>query len=69
MDTNEAIAAIYKGARVECTESEYYNGLRTDIQDQAGKWIDGGDGLRAMIALEEIKRLDKKFDQTPGSCS
>lgn len=63
MNELESISAIYRGALVECTESEYYNGIRTAIQDQAGRWIDIGDGLRAMIALQEVKRLDNKFDQ------
>lgn len=62
MTQQEAIAAIYQGQSVDCTKEEYNSGLRTAIQDQAGKWIDGNDGLRAMIALEEVKRLDKKFE-------
>lgn len=61
MTNSEAITAIYQGNQVDCTEEEYHHGLRTAIQEQAGKWIDGNDSLRAMIALEEVKRLDKKY--------
>ncbi len=61
MNKNEAIAAIYQGSLVDCTRDEYHSEVRNAIQDQAGKWIDGGDGLRAMIALEEVKRLDNLY--------
>lgn len=62
MNTQEAISEIYKGNIVTCTHDEYVGGLRTAIKDQAGKWIDGKDHLRAMVALEEVKRLDIFFD-------
>jgi hypothetical protein len=61
MTKEEAISAIYQGNLVECTREEYHSGLRTAIQEQAGKWIDGNDGLRAMIALDQVKRLDKLY--------
>jgi hypothetical protein len=59
MTNFEAIDAIHNGRLVECTKDEYNAGLRTVIQDQAGKWIETGQSLRAIIALEEVKRLDK----------
>ena len=61
MTSQEAINAIYQGSLVQCTEQEYHSEIRTAIQDQAGKWIDGNDHLRAMIALQEVKRLDQKY--------
>lgn len=59
MTKDEAIAAIHQGKLVECSATEY-NSIRTAIQDQAGKWIEQGQDMRAMIALEEVKRLDQK---------
>lgn len=61
MTNQEAINSIYGGSLVNCTSEEYHSGLRTFIQDQAGKWIDQGDHMRAMIALQEVKRLDEKY--------
>lgn len=58
----EALDAIHNGRLVECTKDEYNEGLRTVILEQAGKWIDEGQQLRAIIALEEVKRLDKKHN-------
>lgn len=56
-----AISSIYQGLPVVCSKEEYHGGLRGEIQDQAGKWIEQGDGLRASIALQEVKRLDAKL--------
>lgn len=61
MNAQESIAAIERGNLVDCTSEDYHAGIRTAIQDQAGKWIDQKEILRAMIALEEVKRLDKKY--------
>lgn len=54
----KAIGAVYRGSLVECTKEEYAF-LRTALQEQSGKWIDSGDHLRAQIALNEVKRLDR----------
>jgi hypothetical protein len=35
--------------------------LRAAVHTKAGFWADHGEGLRASIALSEIKRLDEKF--------
>jgi hypothetical protein len=56
----QALNAVYQGKLVNCSAEEYPE-IRTALQDQAGKWIEGGDGMRAMIALQEVKRLDAKF--------
>lgn len=59
----KAIAAVYRGQLVECSKDEYPL-VRSALQDQAGRWIDGGDPMRAQIALREVARLDTKFDFT-----
>jgi len=59
MNANEAVAAIYNGDLVVCTADEWPE-LRRVIQEQAGKWIDQGQGIRAQIALEEVRRLDAR---------
>lgn len=67
LDRNEmaatlALDAIYKGQLVNCSKDDWPV-VRTALQDQAGKWIDTGDGMRAMIVLQEVKRLDAKFGE------
>jgi hypothetical protein len=61
MTPKEAIQAVYHGRLVECTADEYPE-IRRALQDQAGKQIDGGDHLRAQIALMEVQRLDTVHD-------
>ena len=61
MDKEEAMQAVYQGKMVQCTK-ENYPEIRSTLQDYAGRCVDEGDGLRAMIALEEVKRLDKLHD-------
>jgi hypothetical protein len=61
MTRTEAIDAVHNGNLVQCTKEEYPE-IRRALQDQAGKWIDGGQGVRAMIALQEVQRLDKLHD-------
>lgn len=63
MTKDEAINAIYTGKLVNCTKEEYPE-IRTGLQEKAGKMIDFGDGLRGMMMLEEVKRLDKLYQ--PG---
>ena len=64
MTSQEVINTVYQGSLVNCTEQEYHSEIRLAIQNQAGKWIDGGDHIRAMIALQEVKRLDEKYPST-----
>lgn len=51
----------HTGEPIKCTEDEYRNGLRTQIQEAASKWIDNGQDIRAQMALIEVRRLDTKF--------
>ena len=57
MKIEEAINAIYNGNLIECTREEYPE-IRNALQDMAGKMVDSGQGLRAMMMLEEVRRLD-----------
>ena len=54
----EKLRLLYQGNPIQCTKEEYNDGLRSAIQDFAGKMIDDGQDIRAIIALEEVKRLD-----------
>jgi hypothetical protein len=60
MTENEAINAIHNGKLVQC-EKDQWPALRAAVHTKAGFWADHGEGLRASIALSEIKRLDEKF--------
>jgi hypothetical protein len=62
MTKEQAIDAISKGNMVFCTKEEYQTEIRTAIQDQAGKWINEGDNVKSIIALQEVKRLDALFE-------
>lgn len=62
MTTKEDIEnTIYAGDTVDVSEEDYQKWARSAIQDIAGKFIDTGEGLRGMIALQEVRRLDIKF--------
>lgn len=56
-----AVNAIYAGKAVSCTKEEYHDAVRGAILEQAGRWIDNDDSVRAKIALSEVKRLDQLF--------
>ena len=60
----QAISDVYEGKQVQCTSEEYQHGLRSALQEAAGKWIDKGQDIRAILALEEVKRLDKLHNFT-----
>lgn len=66
MTTKEQIVNdLYQGQLVHVDREEYVEWARTAIQEQAGKWVDQGDGIRAHIALSEVKRLDKVHQFSP----
>ena len=58
---DERVIGLYHGNPIDCTKEEYRDFLRSQIQDFAGEMIDNGQDIRAMIALSEVKSLDKKF--------
>lgn len=61
MNKIESLTAIERGSIVECSKEDYEREIRTAIQKQAAKWIDSGDHVRSIIALEEVRRLDNLF--------
>lgn len=61
---DERVIGLYDGNLVYCTEEEYRDFLRSQIQDFAGRMVDHGQDIRAMIALQEVKRLDRLYEIT-----
>jgi hypothetical protein len=57
--TRAAVAAIARGDLVRVAPADWPT-VRYALQQAAAKWLDDGDHVRAMIALEEVKRLDKE---------
>lgn len=55
----------YSGAPIDCSAEEYHAGLRSQIQSAAATWIDQAQNVRAMMALNEIKRLDNTHGVPP----
>lgn len=65
MTPKQAVQAISGGSLVECTKEEYPE-IRKALQEFAGKQIDNGQDIYAMIALEEVRRLDNYFRGDEG---
>lgn len=61
MTKQEVVAAVYEGKLVTCTQQEYESEIRSTLQECAGRWIDAGQTPRAIIALNEVQRLDSLF--------
>lgn len=59
-----AIQAIYSGNLVDCKAGEWPQ-VRSALHAFASKCIDSGDGVRAGMALAEVKRLDSLFRAVP----
>lgn len=59
----QAIDKVYNGGTIKCTSSEYPD-IRNALQEKSCKLIDSGDSLRAMMMLNEVKRLDKLFNDS-----
>ena len=57
-----AISDIETGMIVECSKEEYLASVRSALQAQAGKWVDQKQDIKAMMALQEVQRLDKIYD-------
>lgn len=62
MKREEVKSRVHNGQMVDCTKDEYQDAIRDALQDAAGEFVDIGDGIRAQIALMEVKRLDEKFN-------
>lgn len=57
----KAVSDVYNGKPVCCTKEEYHTEIRSVLQETAGRWIDAGQDIRAVIALNEVKRLDELY--------
>jgi predicted phage terminase large subunit-like protein len=62
-----AVAAVERGELVECDATQYRKVVRIALHVQAGQWIEDGDSVRAMIALDQIRRLDAKHGFSLGA--
>jgi hypothetical protein len=51
------------GTPIRCNAYEYQENVRRVLHDMAAKWVDQGQDIRAVLALEEVRRLDGKFNQ------
>lgn len=60
MTPQEAVASVYQGIPIDCTEEEWPPILRA-LQDAAARWIDEGDSVRAGIALSEARLGCRSF--------
>jgi len=60
MKEADIIDNLYQGIPIKCSSEEYPE-IRTIIQNYAGQCIDRNDYIRSIIALEEVRRLDKLF--------
>lgn len=54
-----ALAAVQQGQHVDCTADQYAMRVRNALQSYAGEMVDSGQNVRAVVALEEVRRLDK----------
>jgi hypothetical protein len=61
----EAIACVERGEAIRCTREEW-PAIRAALQRAGGRWIDGGHEHRAIIAMNEIHRLDAELDHRLG---
>lgn len=68
MNKEQAISNLRQGKIVECSFKEYHDEIRTGLQDFAAKMIDHNQTVYAMIALNEVKRLDVKFGPPYENC-
>ena len=60
MTIHESIVQASKGIPITCTR-EYYSELRKQLKEYSDNQIKDDNFFYAHLALEEIKRLDKKF--------
>ena len=55
---------ITQGEMIECSAQDYNAYVRHHLHAIAGEAIDHKQNIHARIALQEVKRLDKKFNYT-----
>lgn len=54
-------AFVYAGSPVQITDHDYREWGRAALQNLAGRYLDYGDSVRSLIALQEVRRLDKEY--------
>jgi hypothetical protein len=63
MTDDEALKMVQRlgdaGVPITCTAHEYQENVRKVLHDMAAKWVDQGQDIRAVLALEEVRRLDR----------
>jgi hypothetical protein len=57
----KALAAVQRGQPVECTADQYFMRIRSVLQSYAGQMVDSGQNVYAVVALEQVRRLDTVF--------
>lgn len=62
MEKQKIKSLIEQGNLVECTEEDYKDHARGYLLDLAGEFADQNQGIKGIIALEEVKRLDDLFN-------
>lgn len=62
----QAMNALRRGDLVDCSQQEYHAGVRSAIQRWAGGQIDMGQDVYALIALNEVRRLDALYGWQKG---
>lgn len=60
MNKNQVKQEIITGNVIVCSQDKYPE-VRRCLQELAGEWVDNGQAIYSMIALNEVKRLDIKF--------
>jgi len=62
MDKEQVKASIHGGFPIKCSREEYSR-IRKFLHEIASDYADNSDIIRMDIALQEIKRLDKFFEE------
>ena len=60
MTIHDSIVQVSKGIPITCTR-EFYSELRKQLREYSDNQIKDDNFFYAHLAIEEIKRLDKKF--------
>lgn len=60
-DWSKFLEALRRGEPLACTQEQWLGGLRGAVQDYAGKMIDMGQDVYAIIALEEVRANDARY--------
>ena len=64
MNKSQVKQLVMSGNLVECSQEEYPD-VRRYLQEFAGESVDNGQIIYTQIALNEVRRLDAKFESRP----